>query len=121
MRRSWLPSTSERVSDSREMGRHRVLRRNRRMIWAPAGFARGFCALSDATELQYKCTGIYNGKAESAIRWNDPAIGIKWPIAHVVVSEKDHNARSLADWLASPESENFCYSQKIDLELSLRS
>src|SRR5580692_7089395 len=44
---------------------------NRRTVWAPAGFARGFCALSDATEIQYKCTGIYNGKAESAIRWND--------------------------------------------------
>src|SRR5579871_3134522 len=38
---------------------------NRRTVWAPAGFARGFCALSDATEIQYKCTGIYNGKAES--------------------------------------------------------
>src|SRR5262245_58684400 len=37
---------------------------NRRTVWAPAGFARGFCALSDGTEIQYKCTGIYNGKAE---------------------------------------------------------
>ena len=36
---------------------------NRRSVWAPAGFARGFCALSDATEIQYKCTGIYNNKA----------------------------------------------------------
>ncbi len=69
---------------------------NRRMVWAPAGFARGFCSLSDGTEIQYKCTGIYNSKAESAIRWNDPAIGIEWPLADVVVSEKDRNARSLA-------------------------
>ena len=60
---------------------------NRRMIWAPAGFARGFCALADATEIRYKCTGLYNGKAESAIRWNDPAIGIQWPIADVVVGK----------------------------------
>src|SRR3954454_23499478 len=62
---------------------------NRRMVWAPAGFARGFCALSDGTEIQYKCTGIYNGGAESAIRWNDPAIGITWPLSDVIVSEKD--------------------------------
>jgi dTDP-4-dehydrorhamnose 3,5-epimerase len=94
---------------------------NRRMVWAPAGFARGFCALSDGTEIQYKCTGIYNGKAESAIRWNDPAIGIKWPLTDVTVSEKDRNARSLADWLASPESDNFCYSQEPEVVSSQRS
>jgi len=94
---------------------------NRRCVWAPAGFARGFCALSDATEIQYKCTGIYNSKAESAIRWNDPAIGIEWPIADVIVSEKDRNARTLADWLASPESENFRYSEQVEPELLLRS
>src|SRR5215471_3081551 len=45
---------------------------NRRQVWAPASFARGFCALADDTEVQYKCTGTYNGKAESAIRWDDP-------------------------------------------------
>ena len=83
---------------------------NRRMVWAPAGFARGFCALSDGTEIQYKCTGIYNGQAEAAIRWNDPAIGIKWPLSDRIVSAKDASARSLADWLASPESQNFQYS-----------
>jgi dTDP-4-dehydrorhamnose 3,5-epimerase len=83
---------------------------NRRMVWAPAGFARGFCALSDATEIQYKCTGIYNSNAESAIRWNDPAIGIKWPLTDPIVSAKDASARTLADWLASPESQNFQYS-----------
>ena len=93
---------------------------NRRMVWAPAGFARGFCALSDGTEIQYKCTGVYNSKAESAIRWNDPAIGIKWPLADVVVSEKDCDARSLAEWLASSESDNFRYSQEPEVEFSHR-
>src|ERR1700726_4724012 len=44
-------------------------------VWAPAGFARGFCVLSDYAEIQYKCTGIYNGKAESGILWNDTEIG----------------------------------------------
>lgn len=85
---------------------------NRRMVWAPAGFARGFCALSDATEIQYKCTGIYNAKAEAAIRWNDEQIGIEWPLKEVLVSEKDRKAGSLADWLASPASDNFLYCRQ---------
>lgn len=92
---------------------------NRRQVLAPAGFARGFCALSDGTEIQYKCTGIYNNKAESAIRWNDPAIGIQWPLADVTVSEKDRNAATLADWLHSPDSDNFLYSRQ-EAALSLR-
>src|SRR5580692_1746285 len=69
---------------------------NRRAVWAPAGFARGFCALSDMAEIQYKCTGIYNGKAESGIRWDDPEIGIDWPIKDAFVSDKDRKARTLA-------------------------
>jgi dTDP-4-dehydrorhamnose 3,5-epimerase len=84
---------------------------NRRQVYAPAGFARGFCALSDTTEIQYKCTGIYNSKAESAIRWNDPQIGVNWPLKEVIVSEKDRNARALAEWLALPESEHFRYGR----------
>jgi dTDP-4-dehydrorhamnose 3,5-epimerase len=88
---------------------------NRRQVWAPAGFARGFCALTDGTEIQYKCTGIYSSKAESAIRWNDPAIGIKWPLADVTVSDKDRNAATLADWLRSPDSDNFQYSEGAEL------
>jgi dTDP-4-dehydrorhamnose 3,5-epimerase len=94
---------------------------NRRSVWAPAGFARGFCALSDCTEIQYKCTGIYNSKAESAVLWNDPTIGIDWPLADVIVSEKDRKARTLKEWLASPESENFRYSEQSEPEFSLRS
>ena len=88
---------------------------NRRCVWAPAGFARGFCALCEGTEIQYKCTGLYNGRAESAIRWNDPAIGIKWPLTDVLVSDKDCQARTLAEWLASPESENFQYAAERQL------
>jgi len=81
-------------------------------VWAPAGFARGFCALSDLTEIQYKCTGIYSNKAESGIRWNDPAIGIQWPLADVILSEKDKVARTLAEWLAAPESNHFLYASE---------
>jgi dTDP-4-dehydrorhamnose 3,5-epimerase len=82
---------------------------NRRSVWAPAGFARGFCALADATEIQYKCTGIYSNKAESGILWDDPAIGIEWPLKDVTVSDKDRKAQTLAHWLASPESDHFQY------------
>jgi len=82
---------------------------NRRMVWAPEGFARGFCALSEGTEIQYKCTGIYNPRTESGIRWNDPKIGIKWPLTDALVSEKDGAARTLDAWLASSESRNFRY------------
>ena len=82
---------------------------NRRQVWAPAGFARGFCVLSEVAEIQYKCTGIYSNKGESGILWNDPEIGIQWPVQDVILSDKDRNAQTLAQWLARPESENFKY------------
>ena len=84
---------------------------NRRQVWAPAGFARGFCVLSEFAEIQYKCTGLYSNKAESGILWNDPAIGIEWPLpaAQVQLSDKDTKAQTLAQWLDSPLSENFKY------------
>ena len=82
---------------------------NRRQVWAPAGFARGFCVLSDVAEIQYKCTGLYNQKAESGILWNDPEIAIRWPIpaAQVQLSDKDKKAQTLAQWLSTPESNHF--------------
>jgi dTDP-4-dehydrorhamnose 3,5-epimerase len=83
---------------------------NKRQIWAPAGFARGFCVLSEHAEIQYKCTGIYNNKAESGILWSDPAIGIEWPVSDPILSAKDAQAQTLANWLTSPESDHFRYS-----------
>jgi dTDP-4-dehydrorhamnose 3,5-epimerase len=80
---------------------------NRRQVWAPAGFARGFCVVSEFAEIQYKCTGLYSNKAESGIRWDDPKIGIKWPVTDPSLSEKDRNAQTLEQWLARPESNNF--------------
>jgi dTDP-4-dehydrorhamnose 3,5-epimerase len=82
---------------------------NRREVWAPAGFARGFCVLSDFAEIQYKCTGAYNNRGESGILWNDPEIGIQWPVTNAELSEKDKKAQTLAQWLASPASDNFKY------------
>jgi dTDP-4-dehydrorhamnose 3,5-epimerase len=82
---------------------------NRKQVWAPGCFARGFCALTDVVEVQYKCTGTYNGKAESAIRWDDPDIGIEWPVQDVIISEKDRKAQTLAEWLATPNARHFVY------------
>ncbi len=84
---------------------------NKKMIWAPAGFARGFCTISDFAEIQYKCTGLYNKQAESGILWNDPAIGIKWPIENLTLSEKDKVAQTLTSWLNTNDSNNFSYGK----------
>jgi len=57
--------------------------------WAPAGFARGFCVLSDVAEIQYMATGVYNIKVNPEYSWNDPEIVIKWPvITDPVLAEK---------------------------------
>ncbi len=82
---------------------------NKKQIWAPAGFARGFCVLSDHAEIQYLCTSVYNKNGQSGIAWNDPEIGIGWPAAHPILSPKDLNAQTLAQWLRTPESDRFTY------------
>ena len=76
-------------------------------IWAPAGCARGFCVLSDFAEIQYLCTGTYNATCESGIAWDDPNIGIDWPINNPILSEKDQNAYSLSEWKNSENSKYF--------------
>ena len=80
-----------------------------RQLWAPASFARGFCVLSEYAEIEYLTTGTYNKATESGVRWNDPAIGIEWPVANPILSAKDESAQSLGEWLARPESANFAY------------
>ena len=86
-----------------------VTAESRKQVWAPAGFARGICALSEYADLQYKGSSIYNKSGESAIRWNDPDIGIQWPISSPIISPKDASAGTLADWLASPASDLLRY------------
>jgi dTDP-4-dehydrorhamnose 3,5-epimerase len=84
---------------------------NKKQVWAPYGFARGFCALTDGCEVLYKCTGIYNQQCESGIYFADPAIGIQWPVdlAEAVTSERDRKAQTLEQWLGSPLSERVRY------------
>ena len=82
---------------------------DKRQIWAPAGFARGLCALSEYAEVQYKATVIYNRKGESGICWDDPDVGIRWPLADCQLSEKDRNAQTLSQWLSSSYSDFLRY------------
>jgi dTDP-4-dehydrorhamnose 3,5-epimerase len=64
---------------------------NRYMLWIPAGFAHGFVALEDNTEVLYKTTEEYATEFERGIIWNDPEIGIEWPVKNPVLSPKDAN------------------------------
>jgi dTDP-4-dehydrorhamnose 3,5-epimerase len=70
---------------------------NFRQLYIPPGFAHGFCVLSDRVHVEYKCTDFYDASDELAIAWNDPAIGIAWPIAEPLVSGKDAQAPRLAE------------------------
>jgi dTDP-4-dehydrorhamnose 3,5-epimerase len=85
--------------------------KDKRQVFAPAGFARGFCVLSDVAEIQYLTTGIYSNKCESGIRWNDPAVGIEWPVSQPILSGKDETAQSLKEWLSRPESDFFTFEK----------
>jgi dTDP-4-dehydrorhamnose 3,5-epimerase len=74
-----------------------------RQLWVPPGFAHGFCVLSETSEYLYKCTDAYLPSADRAIRWNDPALGIKWPVSAPILSAKDAGAPLLADAPALPD------------------
>jgi dTDP-4-dehydrorhamnose 3,5-epimerase len=69
---------------------------DKRQVYIPAGFAHGFVVTSEAALFAYKCTEYYHPEAERSVLWNDPAIGIEWPIADVELSAKDAVAPTLA-------------------------
>ena len=66
-----------------------------RQMWIPAGFAHGFCVLSDSADFFYKCTSYYAPACEKTIVWNDPALGIDWPVEAPLLSPKDAAAPTL--------------------------
>jgi dTDP-4-dehydrorhamnose 3,5-epimerase len=71
---------------------------NKRMLWVPEGFAHGFVVLSDTAEFLYKTTNYWAPEFERSILWNDPAIGIQWPIkGEPSLSTKDQQAEALAE------------------------
>jgi dTDP-4-dehydrorhamnose 3,5-epimerase len=70
---------------------------NKRQLWVPEGFAHGFYVTSAEAEFVYKCTDYYNPSAEHSLLWNDPQIGIDWPVSgEPVLSDKDRAATSLS-------------------------
>ena len=70
---------------------------NKRQLFVPAGFAHGFCVLSDYAYVLYKCSDYYSPQSEGGILWSDPDLGIKWPISNPLLSEKDATYPHLKD------------------------
>ena len=70
-------------------------------IFVPVGFAHGFCVLSELADVVYKVSSVYNPATEAGFRWNDPSVGIVWPLTDPIVSKRDHEAQSFAQALAA--------------------
>lgn len=70
---------------------------NRRQFFVPAGLAHGYCVLSETALFSYKCTDFYNPGTEGGILWNDPDLGIDWPVTDPILSGKDKAALRLKD------------------------
>ena len=70
---------------------------NFKQVYVPPGFAHGFCVVSPVAQLEYKCTDFYDPANEIGIAWNDPAIGIAWPVTQPLLSDRDTRHPTLAD------------------------
>ena len=70
---------------------------NHRQMWVPPGYAHGFCVLSEVADFQYKCTDFYFPADEGGLLWNDPDVGIPWPITEPQLSAKDIDNPRLRD------------------------
>jgi dTDP-4-dehydrorhamnose 3,5-epimerase len=70
---------------------------NKRQLYVPPGFAHGFCVTSDTALFAYKCTDLYHPESEGSILWNDPDLGIAWPVTEPELSAKDRAGTHLAD------------------------
>lgn len=66
-------------------------------LWIPPGFAHGFCVMSEVADVIYKCTVPFESADDRGVAWNDPRIGIKWPVANPLLSPKDAAYAPLAD------------------------
>lgn len=72
-------------------------------FWVPAGFAHGFCVLSqEGADVMYKVDNLYNAAGEGAILWNDPELGIQWPVREPLLSGKDQASPTFADYRKKP-------------------
>ncbi len=70
---------------------------NSRQMFIPAGFAHGFLVTSETALFHYKCTDFYRPECEGSIRWDDPSLGIEWPVKSPILSAKDAQAPTLAE------------------------
>jgi dTDP-4-dehydrorhamnose 3,5-epimerase len=70
---------------------------NFRQLYVPPGFAHGFCVTGEMADVEYKCTDLYDRDDELTIAWNDPSIGIEWPVREPTLSPRDASAAQLAD------------------------
>jgi dTDP-4-dehydrorhamnose 3,5-epimerase len=68
-----------------------------RQLWVPVGFAHGFQVISEVADVAYKLTSLYDPETESQIAWDDPEVGIEWPLADPILSARDRDAPRLAD------------------------
>ncbi len=68
-----------------------------RQLWVPVGFAHGFQVLSEVADVAYKLTSLYDPETESEIAWNDPDVGIEWPLRDPLLSGRDRSAPQLAE------------------------
>ncbi len=66
-------------------------------VYVPEGFAHGFCVLSPYAQFEYKCTDLYDPVSEIGVAWNDPAIGIEWPVTDPILSQRDRHHPTLAE------------------------
>ncbi len=76
---------------------------NRRQLWLPPGFTHGFCTLTEIADLVIKCTELYVKRNTHRIAWNDPDIGIDWPISDPILSDKDMSSPLLKEVSVFPE------------------
>ena len=75
---------------------------NKSQLWVPVGFAHGFLTVSDVCEVQYKQTEFYQPSHEGGIAWNDPDVGIPWPVKEPILSNRDQNQMSLRQYRQNP-------------------
>lgn len=80
---------------------HTLSSENFRLCWVPPGCAHGFCVLSPVADVEYKCTDVYDPGGEIGIAWDDPALAIRWPIEHPLLSDRDRRHPALAEVIGS--------------------
>jgi dTDP-4-dehydrorhamnose 3,5-epimerase len=86
--------------DSPGFGRwegHRLDDEKHRQLFVPAGFAHGFCVLSEEADVSYQLSSLYDPATEAGIAWDDPEVGVEWPVSEPLLSERDRGAPRLAE------------------------